>query len=117
MKALTRYRLVVIYMAVAEFVYLMYEWQLPGGPHSGSALASGLLLAALSLPAGLGAGWLQWHAGILLGYPPGDTQAFLPRLIACQAALIVNALLLVLVAVRRSPRTAPSASSPGAIEE
>ena len=25
MKALTRYRLVVIYMAVAEFVYLMYE--------------------------------------------------------------------------------------------
>lgn len=104
MSTLNTYRFTVMYVAFSELLYMVYEWQLPGDPHSGNALALGLLLVALSVPAGLTAGWTQWHAGILLGYPPGDTHAFWPRFIAWQTALLINAVLFALLTRRRLRR-------------
>lgn len=113
MQRLCTYRVALVYLAVVEMVYLMYEWQLPSGPHSGSALALGLALAAVSLPAGVGAGWLQWHAGIWFGYAPGDTDAFWPRLVAWQAALLVNFVLLAVV-TRKRPTSSRQSTVGGA---
>jgi hypothetical protein len=106
MQTLRTYRFALVHLASAQLVYAFYELQLTGGVHSGNALALGLLLAALSLPAGLAAGWLQWHIGIWLGHLPGDTQAFWPRAIAWQVALAVNFALVALIT--RSRVVAPS---------
>lgn len=111
MQRLCAYRFALAYLVCAEAVYLLYEWQLPSGPHLGNALALALVLGALSLPAGVGAGWIQWHAAVWLGYAPGDTKAFWPRLIAWQAALLVNFVL------RAAITKKPSPSSGGARSE
>ena len=95
---LCRYRFTMWYVVCVEVVYLLYEWQLPGvAAHGGNALALGVLLAGLTLPAGLAAAWVQWHAAAWLGYAPEDTHAFWPRLIAWQTALLLNTLFVALI--------------------
>lgn len=82
------------YLVGSQAIYVLYEVALNDGVQSGWALALGLLLALVSMPFGLLAGFIQWHAAQLLGFSHDESHAFWPRMLACQVPLLLNFCLL-----------------------
>lgn len=102
----------LLYLVLVELVYLLYEAALPRGPHEGTSLLWGLVLAAMTLPSNLIAPYLQWYTAEWLGYRPGDTHAFWPRFIGWQLPILLNTFVVSLI-VHRTNRHARAARRSG----
>ena len=96
-----------------EVLYLAYELSLHSASREeGLSLVLGFLITGLTLPGIALTASLQWYVGIWLGYAPGDNSPLVPRLIAFQAGIVVNTMLLFLLACvlnKRAQRTVASA--------
>ena len=80
------------YLIVVELIYLFYEILLAKNPgHDSPALVLGLLLAAVTMPSSFVLFYLAVYLADWLGYKGGDSKEFLPRFVAFQTGILVNA--------------------------
>ena len=80
------------YLIIVELIYLFYEILLAKNPgHDSPALVLGLLLVAVTMPSSFVLFYLAVYVADLLGYNGGDLKDFLPRFVAVQTGILVNA--------------------------